>query len=156
MISRIFAAIAITACLLAVSPAQAQVGYGNSANNLFSQYTTSNGNVTAGMYPAPHPAPYLGAHTYYTYQPLMPHEMMYPHVRNYYNYTQGGYYGATTALNKTSVRWYSGANFMGNLPFSRGANLGCKINTRRYCIGDQCNGGVTIGDAGCETGGCGN
>lgn len=57
--------------------------------------------VPAEMYPAPYPTPPLVGHTYYTYQPLMPHEMLYHHrrvYRQYYNYGRG--------VNRTTVRWW--------------------------------------------------
>lgn len=132
---------ALAACMLIAAPVSAQFGTGNSANNLFSQYTTSNGSVTAGMYPAPHPAPYMGAHSYYTYQPLMPHEMMYQHSRNYFNYyNAGGCSGGANALNKTTVRWQSGNNHIGPLPFSTGlSGLSWAINKRLYCIDENGN-----------------
>ena len=59
------------------------------------------GGVPAEMYPVPYPTPPLVGHTYYTYQPLMPHEMLYPHsrvYRQYYNYGRG--------MNRTTVRWW--------------------------------------------------
>ncbi len=123
-------------------PATAQFGQGNSSNNLFQQYDVGG----VGMYPAPYYSPQLGAQSYFTYQPLMPHEMMYQHSRNYYNYyNTGGYYGGNNALNKTSVRWQSGTNHMGPLPFSTGLeSLRYKFNKRLYCIEDgsgRCGGG---------------
>lgn len=57
--------------------------------------------VPAELYPAPYPTPPLVGHTYYTYQPLMPHEMLYAHrrvYRQYYNYGRG--------VNRTTVRWW--------------------------------------------------
>ena len=68
---------------------------------LFSQYTTQGaGSPSAALYPAPHWSPILGAESYYTYQPLMPHEMMYQHSRNYYNYYDGGYKGGGQGSSK--------------------------------------------------------
>lgn len=166
MIRSYFVAIACIATTIAVAPASAQFGHGNSPNNLFSQYTTLNGSTTAGMYPAPHPAPLMGAQSYYTYQPLMPHEMMYTHNRNYYNYyNTGGYMGANNALNKTTVRWQSGYNHMAPLPFSTGlSKLHWNFNNRRYCIDGNCGGGGAVrghfrgghlrGGLGCASGNC--
>ena len=68
-------------CLTA-APAMAQFGQGNSSNNLFQQYDIAG----VGAYPAPHYSPQLGAQSYYTYQPLYPHELTYQHNRNYFNY----------------------------------------------------------------------
>ena len=79
MIRKLLIASATAACLcVMVAPVSAQFGQGNSSNNLFSQYSTQGaGTNTAGIYPAPYDSPRLGAQSYYTYQPLMPHEMMY-------------------------------------------------------------------------------
>jgi hypothetical protein len=144
MLRFVFAAVAAT-CLLAMSnTAMAQFPQGNAPNPLFSQYVTQGaGNSSAAMYPAPHWSPNLGAQSNYTYQPLMPHEMMYQHSRNYYNYyNDGGYYGGGNGLVKTSVRWQAGANHMGPLPFSTSlAGIGQRINSRRYCLGGNCGGG---------------
>ena len=93
-------------------------------NNLFSQYyTQGNASAHAAMYPAPHPVPsHVGA-AYGTYQPLMPHEMMYAHRRDYYNYYAspesfycetcrgpGERYDPGYGYTKTTVRWQSGCN----------------------------------------------
>lgn len=136
-------AVVVFSCTV-VAPASAQFGDGNSANPLFSQYSAGG----AGMYPAPHYSPQLGAQSYYTYQPLMPHEMMYQHSRNYYNYyNTGGYMGGNNSLNKTTVRWQSGTNHMGPLPFSTGLDsLAYKFNARRYCLDGNCgSGGLGLG-----------
>ena len=42
------------------------------------------------MYIAPRPVPAFVGHTYYTYQPLMPHEFMYPHWKSYRKYYDEG------------------------------------------------------------------
>ena len=55
----------------------------------------------AAMYPSPRPTPPLVGHTYYTYQPMLPHEMMYTHHRSYHSYYDGG-----AGLNRTAVSWY--------------------------------------------------
>ena len=160
------AAAVVSVISLAAAPALAQFGTGNSANNLFSQYHTQPGAsmVQAGMYPAPHYVPANVGHTYYTYQPLMPHEMMYQHSRNYYNYyNTGGFYGCgNDSLNKTQVRWQSGANHMGYLPFSGGFvnGLHWKIQQRKYNLNPECRGcqgrcGGLRGKLGCCGGGCG-
>ncbi|NLF07429.1 MAG: hypothetical protein GX594_05550 [Pirellulaceae bacterium] len=39
--------------------------------------------VGARMYPCPRPVPPRVGHTYFTYQPLMPHEFLYRHARVY-------------------------------------------------------------------------
>ena len=58
------------------------------------------GGVPAAMYLAPRPVPPLVGHTYFTYQPLLPHEYLYPHQRSYYRY-----YNCGTGLTRTSVRF---------------------------------------------------
>ena len=59
------------------------------------------GGVPAQMYLAPYPVPQLVGHTYYTYQPLMPHEFMYPHHRTYRSYYDDG-----RGIDRTKVKWY--------------------------------------------------
>ena len=59
------------------------------------------GGVPAAMYLAPHPVPPLMGHTYITYQPFMPHEMLYTHHRSYYRYYDGG-----RGMTRVNVRWY--------------------------------------------------
>lgn len=59
------------------------------------------GGVGAEIYPAPFPVPAHVGHTYYTYQPLMPHEMLYKHHRTYHRY-----YNEGRGLTRTSVRWW--------------------------------------------------
>ena len=58
------------------------------------------GGVPAAMYLAPRPVPPLVGHTYFTYQPLLPHEYMYQHQRRYYRYYDWG-----TGLTRTRVRY---------------------------------------------------
>ncbi len=57
--------------------------------------------VSAQMYMAPRPVPALVGHTYYTYQPLMPHEFLYPHHRTYHRY-----YDCGRGLTRTKAVWY--------------------------------------------------
>ena len=134
-------------CLIAValvsSTAAAQTGQGNLANPLFSQYTTQGGasSATAGMYPAPHYVPENVGSSYYTYQPLMPHEHMYVHSRNYFNYyNDSSFYGGGGSLNITSVRWQNGNSGLSPLPFSnqRLQKLRYNFAKRVYCIGGGC------------------
>jgi hypothetical protein len=56
----------------------------------------------AELYLSPRPVPPHVGHTYYTYQPLYPHEFLYEHHRTYHRYYNGG-----QGLNRTSVIWYS-------------------------------------------------
>jgi hypothetical protein len=59
--------------------------------------------VGAELYVSPRPVPPLVGHTYITYQPLMPHEMLYTHHRTYHRYYNGG-----QGLNRTHVKyWHS-------------------------------------------------
>ena len=74
----------------------------------------------------------------------MPHEMMYTHSRNYYNFYAGagqfyspkyGHHGGGSgALNKTTVVWQSGCNHMGPLPGTMYpfAGLHYKIAAHKY------------------------
>ena len=173
-------AIVIAVSSLAGSAVQAQSYAGGDqggtlANNLFQQYYTQPGasSATAGMYPSPHPVPYKVGHTYYTYQPLMPHEMMWQHKRNYYNYYAGAdafyrdpcnYQSGGGALNKTTVVWQSGSNHMGPLPASIVplAKLQYRLASRSYGLngysgaGRGCNSCGAGGQSGaCATGQCG-
>ena len=59
------------------------------------------GGVGAQMYIAPRPVPPVVGHTYYTYQPLMPHELLYKHHRRYHRYYDEG-----RGLTRTSVKWW--------------------------------------------------
>lgn len=76
--------------------------YGDPA--LFYNFYAPNycGGVPAQLYIAPRPVPPLVGHTYYTYQPLMPHEFTYPHTRTYRNYYDSG-----RGMTRTKVQWYS-------------------------------------------------
>ncbi len=128
----------------------------NAQAPLFSQYTTQGaGSPSAALYPAPHWSPTLGGESYYTYQPLMPHEMMYQHSRNYYSYYDGGYQGGGQGLVKTSVRWQAGTNHMGPLPFSSGVSgVLYRVKSRKYNIpGGSSAGGLGAGGIGGNLGG---
>ncbi len=120
--------VAIVCFTVVTMAADAVVAQGSRPNNLFSQYYTQGASSThAELYPAPHQVPRHVGHTYNTYQPLMPHEHMYAHQRDYYRYyatpesfycdqcgggrNQGGY-----GVNKTTVRWQSGSNSVVPLP----------------------------------------
>lgn len=59
------------------------------------------GGVGAELYISPLPVPAHVGHTYYTYQPFMPHEMLYKHHRTYHRY-----YNEGRGLTRTSVRWW--------------------------------------------------
>jgi hypothetical protein len=71
----------------------------------------------------------------------MPHEMMYPHKRNYYNYDYStAFYGSGASLNKTSVVWQSGASHYAPLPFTRAglSKLAYKVQASKYCLDGNC------------------
>ncbi len=75
--------------------------YGN-PDLFYNFYVPNNsGGVPAAMYLAPRPVPALVGHTYYTYQPLMPHEMLYPHHRTYRQWYDDG-----RGFTRTKVAWY--------------------------------------------------
>jgi hypothetical protein len=59
------------------------------------------GGTPAQLYLAPRPVPAYVGHTYFTYQPFMPHEQLYQHHRTYYRYYNGG-----RGLTRTYVSWY--------------------------------------------------
>ena len=115
MFNKFLAGAIMMACMAAFNmlvsnSAQAQIGPGNFPNHLFAQYTTQGqGGLTAGKYIAPHPIPSNVGHSYRTYEPLMPHEMLYEHDRNYFNYyNDNSFKGGGPSLNITSVRWQNG------------------------------------------------
>jgi hypothetical protein len=56
------------------------------------------GGPGAQLYVAPLPTPPLVGHTYYTYQPLMPHEWLYPHCRIYYRRNPGAGWTRTMVI----------------------------------------------------------
>jgi hypothetical protein len=58
------------------------------------------GSIPAAMYPTPMPTPPLVGHTYFTYQPLYPHEFMYAHKRVYHHH-----YNHNRGLTRTRVIW---------------------------------------------------
>jgi hypothetical protein len=60
-------------------------------NDLFANYYVGPcpSGTAAAMYVSPQPVPAHVGHTYTTYQPLMPHEMLYRHTRSHYAYEQG-------------------------------------------------------------------
>lgn len=106
MQSKIYTAVAAAMLLCGVSSsatAQQPAYYpAYHPHALFSnEYTQGNANqATAQMYLAPVPVPSWVGHTYYTYQPLYPHEMMYHHSHRYHNYYDEG-----RGLNRTGVKY---------------------------------------------------
>ncbi len=57
--------------------------------------------VGAQMYMAPGPVPAHVGHVYYTYQPMMPHELLYKHKRTYHRYYDQG-----RGLTRTHIRYW--------------------------------------------------
>jgi len=95
-------------CFQPIGPCQGKACYGyrpfteaSQPDVFYNLYVPNNLGAAAAAYPAPYPTPSLIGHTYYTYQPLMPHEFLYHHRRTYHQYYNGG-----MGLNRTSVRWY--------------------------------------------------
>lgn len=70
-------------------------------NDLFYNYYVGPqpSGAAAGMYVSPLPAPAHVGHTYTTYQPLMPHEMLYGHQRSYHTHHPGA------GWTRTNVRY---------------------------------------------------
>ncbi len=103
-------------CLSAASMAQAHDGNCRNPDcpecrpmytgqpDLFYNYYSQNecGQVGAQLYVAPQPVPPFVGHTYITYQPLMPHEMLYPHTHSYYRYYDGG-----RGMTRTMTKYYN-------------------------------------------------
>lgn len=167
-------AIAAFGCLGLLAQTAAAQSNGSLENNLFSQYYTRGAGPTAALYTAPHPVPRNVGHTYFTYQPLMPHEMLYAHQRNYLNYYgDGDYYtpnfglhGSNGSLTRTTVVWQNGSNHLAPLGLNGplgnfqwgwqkylnnggpGSHLRGKIGRLQGAFGGGIGGG-------CATGGCG-
>jgi hypothetical protein len=76
--------------------------HGGVGPHLFAnQYTQGYANqATAQMYVSPLPVPAWVGHTYYTYQPLYPHELTYAHTHRYHSY-----YDNNRGLNRTRVHY---------------------------------------------------
>ena len=95
-------------CFTPLGPCQGKACYGyrpfteaSQPDLFYNFYVPNNLGSAAAAYPAPYPTPNIVGHTYYTYQPLMPHEFLYHHHRTYHQYYNGG-----MGLNRTSVHWY--------------------------------------------------
>ena len=83
------------------SEAQAGCHRRSGPNDLFYNYYIPPGPyVGAQLYVCPRPTPPMVGHTYYTYQPLLPHEYMYRHHRTYCRKNPGA------GWTKTRVSWY--------------------------------------------------
>lgn len=102
--AKLLHAVAVLAAFSFLDSANGQEYVVGSGDQLFAnQYTQGMSNqATAQMYLAPVPVPQWAGHTYYTYQPLYPHELMHAHRHRYHSYYDQG-----RGLNRTSVRYYS-------------------------------------------------
>jgi hypothetical protein len=88
-----------------VSQAQAEVIRHSTSGDLFYNYyvpPVGEGSVGAQLYLCPRPTPPLVGHTYFTYQPLMPHEYLYGHCRVYKTVH------TDAPPTRTSVHWGTG------------------------------------------------
>ncbi len=75
--------------------------YGN-PDLFYNFYAQANcGGIAAQMYTSPGPVPASVGHTYYTYQPFMPHELLYKHSRTYHRYSDEG-----RGFTRTRIRWW--------------------------------------------------
>jgi hypothetical protein len=97
------AVLAATGFIADASHQALAVGRQRTAPDLFYNYYVPpgyyGGVVGAQLYICPVPTPPLVGHTYVTYQPLMPHEFLYPHRRKYVRFHPDG------TVTKTCVTW---------------------------------------------------
>jgi hypothetical protein len=110
MIGRFSPAVIALAALLVVGnlgldttcQAQAVHHYRTSPDLFYNYYVPPGGygGVPAQMYLSPRPTPPVVGHTYVTYQPLMPHEFLYPHHRKYWRYNS-----SNNRWTRTMVIW---------------------------------------------------
>ena len=116
-ISRLATAILVAGVLVATADAQDGGRAGRHSDNCFACRDADDGNpslfhnyyvgdgcdlVGAQLYVAPQPVPPLVGHTYITYQPLMPHELLYKHHHTYYRYYDGG-----RGMTRAAVAYYN-------------------------------------------------
>lgn len=75
--------------------------------DLFYNYYTQGfaNRANAQMYLCPHPIPPNVGHTFYTYQPFLPHHMMYPHIDKFHRY-----YDAGRGMNRTRASYWTSAH----------------------------------------------
>lgn len=96
-----WALVAVTA-IAAPDVSQPNLSAQARAADLFYNYYVPSGGAggaAAAMYPCPRPTPPLVGHTYVTYQPLMPHEFLHQHHRNYWRFHPDG------RCTRTVVTW---------------------------------------------------
>ena len=93
---------ALAALLMASAVGLANGRAARAADLFYNYYAPGvNGGPPAQLYISPRPTPPLVGHTYITYQPLVPHEMLYPHKRTYYRCDSAH----RLPVNRTTVRW---------------------------------------------------
>lgn len=92
-------AVAVALAFIA-GPGEAQAAHPDLFYNYYVGPAPYAGGVPASMYISPRPTPPLVGHTWITYQPLMPNELLYRHHRHYYRYYPNGGY------NSTKVCWW--------------------------------------------------
>jgi hypothetical protein len=90
----------LVGCAMLISAGEAAAERRSSPDLFYNYYAQPGYNgLGAEMYPSPRPAPPLVGHTYVTYQPLMPHEFLHVHHRNYVRRHADG------SCTRTSVTW---------------------------------------------------
>jgi hypothetical protein len=88
--------------------------------NYYAQPGPFNG-AAAGIYPAPGPVPPRVGWTWVTYQPYMPHELMYAHQRAYYTYNPGAGWTRTNVRYGTAGLRHS--NWAADLNYPRSLSI---------------------------------
>ncbi|MEM6363992.1 MAG: hypothetical protein AAF745_06185 [Planctomycetota bacterium] len=84
----------------AMGGAMSRTHYGQ-PDLFYNYYTQGMSNAAnAQMYISPVPTPANGGHTFFTYQPFYPHEMLYKHTNRFHNYYDNG-----RGLNRTRVQY---------------------------------------------------
>jgi hypothetical protein len=102
-LSSVAIAAAVALAAWGFDPGAAQAGNYPTSNDLFYNYYAPPGDcggVPAQLYLSPRPTPPVVGHTYITYQPLMPHELLYPHARRYWTY-----HPSSDSWTRTLVTW---------------------------------------------------
>jgi len=121
---------AVVAIAAFTTTAQAEVGWSGKRpisfqrpNDLFYNYYVGPepSGTAAEMYVSPMPVPERVGHTYGTYQPWYPHEMMYPHCRSYWTHHPGAGW-TRTKVRYSNCGYYKQARWFaldkpGFLPF---------------------------------------
>jgi hypothetical protein len=80
--------------------AQAQIRQSAPGDMFYNFYVPPGpGGAPAQLYPCPRPTPPWVGHTWITYQPLMPHEFLWPHKRVYWTEHPG------LGWTRTQVTW---------------------------------------------------